>query len=68
MIRTDGKKLGLKELALPMFFSCLGALIVVASVPGQGKTGFTALGIALALIGCAIARHRIREQRQNRQP
>ena len=62
MMGADGKRLGLKELWLPLLFAFLGAALVVGSVPGRGKTGLTALGMSLALIGVAIARNRIRSK------
>ena len=65
MIRAHGQRLSLRELGLPLFFSFLGAAIVLASVPGQGKTGFMALGMSLSFVGVAIARNRIRRKGSN---
>ncbi|MEZ5312742.1 MAG: hypothetical protein R2862_03355 [Thermoanaerobaculia bacterium] len=64
MRESDGNALGFRELLLPMFFSCLGAAIVIWSVPGQGRTGFTALGMAIAMVGVAIARVRLRRKNE----
>ena len=59
MLGANGKRLGLKDLWLPLLVSCLGAAVVVWSVPGQGKTGFTVLGMSIAFVGVAIARTRL---------
>ena len=62
MTRPDGRRLSLRALGLPLCCSLLGAAIVVASLPGQGKTGFTVLGMSLAFLGAAMARNRVRSK------
>lgn len=63
MSGTQAKNLGLVERYLPLALACLGAAVVVWSVPGQGKTGGTALGMSIAFVGVALGRSFARDRR-----
>lgn len=65
MIVAKGRRLSVRELLLPLLFVLLGIAIIILSIPGQGNTGFTGLGMSLSLIGTAIARSRIKGKNSN---
>lgn len=59
MFRSDGQKLSMRELLLPLAFVFLGVAVLIPGIPGQGNTGFTVFGMSLAFVGAAIARARL---------
>ena len=62
MRRSDGKKLTMRELFLPLLLILLGMAIIIPSIPGQGNTGLIVFGMSISFVGTAIARIRVQNK------
>ena len=65
MIRSEGNRISTRELLLPILFGVLGMVVVVISIPGQGNSGLTVLGMSISFIGVAIARMRVSRKQKD---